>query len=136
MKTKLLFSFLIIALLTSCAIKKNFLLSPVVPAARGNVKIDTDKNKNYNIKIRIFNLAEAERVTSRKSTYVLWMETADNEILNIGQIKSSKGTLSKSLKAYFETKSSFKPVKIFLTAEDNADVKIPDSQVVLSTERF
>jgi hypothetical protein len=137
MKSKLLIAnLLIILLLASCAIKKNFLLSPVVPAARGNVRIETDKNKNYTIKVRIYNLAEAERVTSHKSTYVVWMETADQEIRNIGQIKSTKKFMSKAMVASLETKSAYKPVKIFLTAEDNSGSKTPDNQIVLSTERF
>ncbi|MGE5406519.1 MAG: hypothetical protein ACM3NR_02305 [Methanosarcina sp.] len=137
MKSKLfIVNLLIILLLTSCAIKKNFLLSPVVPAARGNVRIETDKNKNYTIKVRIYNLAEAERVTAHESTYVVWMETADQEIRNIGQIKSTKKFMSKSMVATLETKSAYKPVKIFLTAEENSGAKTPDDQIVLSTERF
>jgi hypothetical protein len=136
MKNRYLIAALLISILSSCAIKKDFLLSPVVPAAHGNVKIDKDKNKNYTIKVRIYNLAAPERVTSHESTYVLWMETAEGEVLNIGQIKSSKATFSKAFKAAFETKSSFRPVKIFLTAEDNSDVKTPDSQIVLSTAQF
>jgi hypothetical protein len=137
MKNKLLvINLLIILLCASCAIKKNFLLSPVVPAARGNIKIETDKNKNYTIKVNVYNLAEAERVTSHKSTYVVWMESADQEIRNIGQIKSEKQFMSKSLKATLETKSAYKPTKIFITAEDNGNATIPNEQIVLSTEKF
>jgi hypothetical protein len=132
--------FIIIAILSlsvlSCATKKDFLLSSVVPAARGYVKIDTDKNKNYNIKVVIENLAEVERLASKNSTYVVWMDTRDNDTKNLGQIKSSRKVMSKRLKASLETKSAFKPSRIFITAEDDADVQYPVAQVVLSTEKF
>jgi hypothetical protein len=40
------------------------------------------------------------------------------------------------LKASFETVSSTKPTKIFLTAEDDASIQYPGSQVVISTNNF
>lgn len=136
MKKNVMICLILSVVLSSCAIKKDFLLSPVVPAARGNVKIDTDRNKNYSIKVHVFNLAEPSRVDTHKNTYVVWMETGQNEIKNIGQIKSSKSFLSKAMKATLETNTPFKPSRIFITAESNGDVKIPDSQTVLSTEKF
>ncbi len=127
---------MLVFLLNSCAMKKEFLLSSVVPAARGYVKIDKDRNKNYIIKVVINNLAEAERLASEDSKYVVWMDTKDNETKNLGQIKSSRGFLSKALKASLEATTPFKPSRVFITAEDNADIQYPVAQVVLSTEKF
>lgn len=123
-------------LLNSCATKKDFLLSSVVPAARGYVKIDRDKNKNYIINVVINNLAEAKRLASEDSKYVVWMDTKDNDTKNLGQIKSSTGFLSKRLKASLQATTPYKPGRIFITAEDDADVQYPVAQVVLSTEKF
>jgi hypothetical protein len=140
MKTKqsvIWIAFVVFSLiLGSCATKKNFLLSSVVPAARGYVKVSKDKNKNYTIKVKINNLAEAERLASQRSKYIVWMETADRNTKNIGVIKSSHGLLSKNLKASLETKTAFVPTRIFITAEDNPDEQYPKSQVVLSTDKF
>ncbi|MBC7534343.1 MAG: hypothetical protein H7258_01465 [Ferruginibacter sp.] len=121
---------------SSCARKISFQTSSVVPAAQGSVKVTKDKNENYKIKISLINLAEPTRLQPSKSTYVVWMETADNRTKNIGQINSSTGFLSSKLKADFETVSSFKPVKIFITAEDDASIRYPGMQVVLSTNNF
>jgi hypothetical protein len=123
-------------LVVSCSQKAAFLNSSVVPAARGYVKVKNDKNKNYSIQIHLSDLAEVERLQPPKQMYVIWMVTDQDITKNIGQINSSKGFMSKELKASFETVSSFKPTKIFITAEDDANIQYPGTQVVLSTDDF
>lgn len=121
---------------SSCSRKISFQTSTVVPAAQGTVKVTKDENKNYKIRISLTNLAEPERLQPSKNTYVVWMEADNNSTKNIGQINSSTGFLSSQLKASFETVSSFKPVKIFITAENDANIQYPGTQVVLSTTNF
>ena len=120
----------------SCAKKIAFQNSSVVPAARGQVTIKKDNNKNYAVKIKIDNLAEVKRLESSKNMYIVWMETDDSPAKNMGQIKSDNQFISSKLKASFETVTAFKPTKIFITAEDNADSQSPSNQVVLETNRF
>jgi hypothetical protein len=120
----------------SCAKKIAFQTSTVVPAARGKVTVDKDNNKNYVVKIKMYGLAEVSRLESSKNAYVVWMETDESQVKNIGQIKSDTKFMSSKLKATFETVSAFKPSKIFITAEDNADVQYPGSYLVLETNRF
>jgi hypothetical protein len=127
--------FLIFAI-NSCARKMSFNTSLVVPAARGTVKVKKDNNSNYNIQISLSNLAEPNRLQPSKSSYVVWMESDNNAAKNIGMINSSTGFMSNKLKASFETVSSTKPTKIFLTAEDDGNVQYPASQVILSTDNF
>jgi hypothetical protein len=126
----------ILVALGSCAKKISFAGSSVVPAARGFVKVKKDNNSNYNIKVELSNLAEVSRLQPPRQTYVVWMETDQQTTKNIGQIQSSSSMLSKKLKANLETVSSFKPVKIFITAEDDAAVQYPGTQMVLSTSSF
>ncbi|MEO6669899.1 MAG: hypothetical protein ABIN36_10510 [Ferruginibacter sp.] len=121
---------------SSCSRKTSFQTSSVVPAAKGSVKVKKDKNSNYQIKISISNLAEPKRLQPSKDTYVVWLQTENNVIKNIGQINSSTGFLSSKLKASFQTVSSFKPSKIFITAEDDAAIQFPGSMIVLSTNNF
>lgn len=122
--------------LGSCAKKITFLSSSVVPAARGQVSIKKDNNKNYAIKIKIDNLAESKRLEPSKNTYVVWMETDEAMVKNIGQIKSDNQFISSKLKASFETVTAFKPTKIFITAENNSDAQYPGTQFILETKRF
>ena len=121
---------------SSCSHKISFQKSTVVPAAQGTVKIKKDKNDNYRISISVNDLAEPKRLQPAKSTYVVWMDTDKNRIKNIGQINSSTGFLSSKLKASFETVSSFKTIRIFITAEDDAAIQYPGMEVVLSTGNF
>jgi len=116
--------------------KFGFLSSSIVPAARGYVKVIRDNNENYIIQVKISNLAEVDRLQPSKQVYVVWMIT-DHEITkSIGQIISSTTFSSTKLKAYFKIVSSSKPIKIFITAEDEAGAQSPSEQVILTTDRF
>jgi hypothetical protein len=131
-----IFAIMIVFSLSSCATSVSFLTSSVVPAARGTVKVKRDNNKNYVIQISLTDLAEATRLQPSKLTYIVWMITDRQLTKNIGQLNSSKGFMSKQLKGSFKTVSSDKPVQIFITAEDDAGIQYPGTEVVLSTEKF
>lgn len=127
---------LMMLILDSCATRTKFLNSSIVPGAEGVVSVKQDNNENYHIKISIANLAEATRLQSPKNTYVVWMEGEDNETKNIGQIKSTKSLLSKSLRGSFETVSSIKPKKVFLTAENDPSAQYPDNTDIILTTGY
>ncbi|MCF8368943.1 MAG: hypothetical protein K9G76_07855 [Bacteroidales bacterium] len=116
---------------TSCAKKIVFLKSIVVPAAEGYVKVKTDNNNNYVIQIHLSNLAEIERLQPPKKTYVIWMLTDQQTNENLGRVSTSS-----NLNATFETVSSFKPTKIFISAEENEEAQYPGNTIVLTTDRF
>ncbi len=122
--------------ISSCAKKAVFQTSSVVPAARGAVKVKKDNNNNYGISVEVLELAEPDRLQPPMKTYVVWMVTNENSTKNLGQIESSKKFLSKSLKGSFKTVSSFKPVRIFITAESEAAVLYPGMYEVLTTSNF
>ena len=123
--------FLIFA--SSCSSKLKFENSTVVPAAQGSVKIGKDDNGNYELDLSIIHLTEPSRLSPSKELYVIWMETENNGIKNIGQLKSGTGFFSNTLKASFHTVTSFKPKRVFITAENNADIQTPGPQVILTT---
>jgi hypothetical protein len=131
-----IFVALMVISFTSCSKKIRLLNSTVVPSAKGFVEVKTDKNKNYTITVEVTDLAEVERVQPSKTTYVVWMETEKGNVENLGQLVSSTGFLSKQRTASLKTVSSFKPVKVFITAEEGTNVRYPDSKVVLTTDTF
>jgi|SRR6185437_6804 len=129
-------SIAIIATLQSCARKLTFLPSSETPAATGKVKIKKDNNNNYNISINIKHLAPSNRLQPPAKAYVVWIVTEQNETKNMGQITSSSSLLSSKLKASFNAVSPSKPVKVFITAEDNGAAFYPSHRVVLTTNNF
>ena len=133
------FSILVTSMLIlfpACSQKVTFLNSSVVPAAQGSVKVKQDNNQNYVIDVEIKDLAEVERLQSSKQTYVVWMETDRGNVENLGQLKSAGSFFSNQKTASLSTVSSYKPIKIFVTAENGIDVRYPGSQIILTTDNF
>ncbi len=128
--------FFLVFSLASCSKKISFQTSSVVPSAEGSVKVKKDDNNNYSIDLNVIRLADPKRLEPSKSTYVVWIETAENGSKNIGSLNTSSSMFSKTLKSSLKTVSPFKPVSLFITAEDNADIQYPGTQVVLRTDRF
>jgi hypothetical protein len=123
-------------MLSSCAQKVNFQRSSVVPAAEGSVSIKQDDNDNYNIKVKIRDLAAIDRLENARETYVVWMETRQGSTENLGQLRSSRGLFSGQRTASLETVSSFQPVRVFVTAESGRNVNYPGKEVIMTTETF
>jgi hypothetical protein len=137
MKTKILkpiiltFIVGIITALTfsACTVSNAFLSSAVVPAAQGTVVVKKDANENYAIRVSVTNLAGPERLTPAKVVYVVWSEARDGRSKNLGNMNISDG-----LNGRFDTVSAFRPMKIFITAEEKADVQYPTlSELILTT---
>ena len=121
---------LVVFSITSCAKKIMFQTSSVIPAARGQVALKKDKNNNYQVQMTLSYLAEPERLSPAKNTYVVWVVSEENEIpVNLGQIIGTS-----KLKVKFETITSSKPKKIFITAENDASTQYPGNMVVLQTD--
>lgn len=120
----------------ACTSKYAFQTSASVPAARGDVKVKKDGNNNYLIKIAVTNLSEVKRLQPAKQAYVVWMVSDNNAMQNLGQINSSSSMLSSTLKASFQTVTSVKPHRIFITAEDDAGTSFPGTTMILTTNDF
>ena len=127
---------LMIILFSSCATKVPFQYSAEVPAARGTTKVKRVDNKNYTISVELTNLAEASRLIAPKTAYVVWMESNGHSAKNLGKIQSESSMISKTLKASFETVSSEKPTKIFITSEEDGNTAYPSSSIILTTRSF
>ncbi|WP_229216385.1 hypothetical protein [Dyadobacter sp. 3J3] len=121
-------------ILSSCSKKLTFSTSAIVPAAQGSVKVKKDKNENYAIHLTVNHLSPPDRLVESRNAYVVWLNTKNNGIKNIGQLKTSSGLFSKELKSDLETVTTFEPVSFFITAERATDIQYPEGQVVLTTK--
>jgi hypothetical protein len=128
----LVLSFVLLQIYSSCAKSIEFENSNIVPAARGKVSVKKDKNDNYNIKLELSYLAEPDRLSPPKKYYVVWLSSDTNQMpLNIGQIVGTS-----KLHVEFESVSSSKPKRIFVTAEDDVTTQYPSQYIVLETSKF
>ncbi|MCC8410867.1 hypothetical protein LJ707_18130 [Mucilaginibacter sp. UR6-1] len=120
--------------ISSCATNMNFATSTVVPSAEGSVKVDRDDNGNYNLNLKVKRLADPKRLQPAKSMYIVWLQTENDGIKNLGQLKSITGFFTDAQTASLHTTTPFKPKQIFITAEDDASISNPGSQVVMTTK--
>jgi hypothetical protein len=133
-----LLSLVTIIYISSCSSTKkvSFNDSTVVPGAEGTVKVKKDNNSNFHIDVNVENLADSKKLSPSKNAYVVWIETKETGTKNIGQVHSSSGMFSKIRKASIETVSPAKPTRIFVTAEDDALIQSPGTQIILTTDSF
>jgi hypothetical protein len=122
------------ACLASCSNSLNFVPSTLVPGAHGNVKVKTDKNKNYSVAVNIRDLADPSLLAEPKANYVVWMETENNGTQNLGRLMTSHGLFSKQMKGSLNTVTPYVPIKFVITAEDRADAQYPGSETILTSE--
>ncbi len=125
---------LLVFMLPSCSRKMTFETSQVVPAATGNISVKKSKNTNYLVDVKTTNLAKPQNLTPPKDVYVVWMRTVDNNVRNIGMIKTSSGMFSSALKGELKATATSKPTSFFITAENDGNIQYPGNVVVLQTK--
>jgi hypothetical protein len=97
-----------------------------VPAARGEVQVDKDKNGNTRFKIGVEHLANPENLTPPSAAYVVWLQERSGNPENQGQLK-----VDKKLKANFESVTPSKTFDLLVTAEQDSSAKSPGGPEVL-----
>ncbi|MFT6749184.1 MAG: hypothetical protein ACI9XR_000226 [Flavobacterium sp.] len=122
MKKIIILSLLILA---SCSSKVNFPISNVTPGAEISMKSSKDDNGNSKLTLKAKYLTSPERLTPARSVYIVWLQTKDNGLINLGQLETDS-----SSKASFETITPYEPNEVFITAEDNAALKYPTGQEI------
>ncbi|GAB2774760.1 hypothetical protein GCM10010465_21400 [Actinomadura fibrosa] len=118
-------------LVTACSKSITFPTSEVVPAAEAVLNVDKNKSDNYEVKLDIDNLASPDRLTPSRRNYVVWLVTQKHGTINIGNLR-----VSKKNKASLETVTPYKPIRVFITAEDTPKAVLPSTQVVLDSGKF
>lgn len=117
----LIISAVLMFLIASCSTKTTkFPVSTVTPAAVISATVKQDKSNNFTISVTAKHLASAERLSPPMNTYVVWIETRDNGMKNIGQLNGKNDKT-----ATLETLTPFDPTVIIITAENEGNVSYP-----------
>src|SRR5579871_4393141 len=91
-----------------------------VPAARGEVETDTDRNGNVSFKVKVEHLATPASLSPPKNTYVVWLRERGGEPTPVGQLR-----VDKNLNGSFEGVTPSKNFDLFITAEPDPNVRTP-----------
>jgi hypothetical protein len=110
----------IIALMTSCASTTKFPVSQATPAADITAKTKKQGKPNYLVTITANSLAASERLVPPKKIYIIWAVSEAGVTRNAGHF-TQKNAVSSTYKALFP----YKPIEIFITAEDEEGVCEP-----------
>lgn len=103
----------VLALITSCSSTIKFPVSKQVPAADITAKTKKQDSPNYLVIITANNLAASDRLNPPKKIYVIWAVSESGITRNIGHF-TQKNAETATFKASFP----YKPIEIFITAED------------------
>jgi hypothetical protein len=118
---------MLMLLMASCTTTSVFPVSTVLPAAEAKASATQDKNLNYSIVFTTKHTAAPEKLVPARRAYVLWAETSENGIINLGRVQISKG-----LTGALHTTLPFRPIRLFVTAEDSHLITTPGAQVILN----
>jgi hypothetical protein len=107
-------------LLSSCGSTYEFPKSIVAPAAKIEVKAEQDSYDNNVFTLKVEHLTSPERLNPPKSVYVVWAETDGHGVINMGNL-----TTEADDKAELRTSTPFPVTELFITAENEALVRVP-----------
>jgi len=102
----------------------NFIGTELMPAARGDAKVDSQTGKTH-ISVRFDGLTPANGFGKEYLTYVLWAISADGRPQNLGELELARD------KASLDVTSSFQSFGMIVTAEPYFAVSQPSDVVVL-----
>jgi len=103
--------------------------SSISPAAQGKVTINTDRNDNVNISLKVEHLAPPENLEPPRLAYVVWAQTPDGKNFNLGQLQ-----VNTDREAELYTTTSLQNFRLIVTAEKQSTTETPSDEVVLASQ--
>lgn len=121
---------------TSSVTKVSFATTSVSPKARGYVKVTKEGSNEYAVSIHISDLTPVSGLQPFKKVYIVWMISDQYITKNLGQLNNISSTSLSVKKTLFQSVTSLKPSKIFITAENDIAIERPGVQVIMATYQF
>ena len=120
---------LFVLTLTSCATTAKFPVSSTAPAADISAKKKTDSHRNITLEITARNLASPDRLNPAGNNYSVWIVTKEYGVKNVGQLM-----IRNAKKSSFKTTTPFDFNEIFITVENQGDLKYPTGTEISRTK--
>jgi hypothetical protein len=99
------------------------------PAAHGTVTVHNGSNNNAKVDLKVEGLAKPSSLTPPANAYVVWIQPPGQPAQNQGEVK-----VDKNLNGQLHTDTPYKRFKLFITAEQNAQVQSPTGPQVLTAD--
>ncbi len=131
-----IFAFTMILLISGCSKRINFPPSAVVPGVEPRAKVKKTDDGDYRVTLDVNHLVRPEQLSPPKKHYVVWINTVNEGVKNIGELKNRSGMLANTRRANFERTVNQKPTQIFVTAENSTDMKFAGDHTVFRSETF
>ena len=125
-----------VMVMSSCGGTADLLTASFIPATRAYVKVKQDRHDRYVIQVVLHHLIQQPEKQSARQTYVVWMVSECDGIYNLGALKVSSFLSPSAFKTTFRPGRYEKPVRIYITVEDDPDIIFPENGIVYSTSRF
>ncbi|WP_100610016.1 hypothetical protein [Confluentibacter lentus] len=121
----------LVAILTlnACATTAKFPVSNLVPAADITAKKKTDSHNNITLEITAQNLASPDRLNPSGNNYSVWIVTKEHGTKNVGRL-----TVKNGKKSTFKTVTPFDFNELFITVENQGDLKTPTGREISRTK--
>jgi hypothetical protein len=103
--------------------------SDLVPSATGKVDVDRDRNGNHVVKVRVYHLADPEKLSPARNSYVVWVQAKGKDPENLGMLR-----VNKDLAGSLEATTPYNHFTIFITAEENPKPDRPSGTEILRGE--
>jgi uncharacterized lipoprotein YddW (UPF0748 family) len=115
-----LMALVVVLLVSSCATTAKFPISSIAPASDIKAIKKTDSNKNITLEIVARNLASPDRLNPPGKVYSIWIVTNEYGVKNVGQLM-----VDNAEKTTFKTVTPFDFNEVFITVENEGDLKYP-----------
>lgn len=110
----------IITLTSSCVSIAKFPVSPLVLAADITAKFKNQGKLNYLVTNTAINQADSERLDPPKEIYIIWAVSEAGVTRNLGYFIQQNAE-----KSIYRASFPYKPMEVFITAEDEEDLCKP-----------
>lgn len=110
-------------LVVACAHQVPLQSTAFVPAAAGQLKLKEGPSGNTRLKVEVEHLADPGKVVPGASTYVVWVQSNDSNVQNVGALR-----VDDDRKGRLETTTPYGNFQIFITAEPGATATRPSGE--------
>jgi hypothetical protein len=100
--------------------------SDQVPGATAELNVAKEKNGNVQISLKANHLARPGRLTPSANTYVVWLQQEGSQPQSQGELE-----IGDNLRGELKAATPLHDFKVFVTAETDAQTKLPSDQIVL-----